>query len=178
MDVHTSPTDVTPTDATPTDATATETGSVPGQKRNFLARLARRIWISPSWLAPLAVLFCAVSAIGYVLTNDPTDTTRDPVGPCVFRAVTGYDCPGCGGTRMVWYALHGNFPEAARHHLVAFALIPVVIYGYLAWAGNRLFGTRIPWKPGGKFWLIVIVSWASFAILRNLPFAPFDHFWV
>jgi hypothetical protein len=139
-------------------------------------RVLERLWTRPAWLAPLAVLGCAAAAVGYVAANDPTDAQRDPLGPCLFRVVTGLDCPGCGGTRMVWYLLHGNLPEAARHHLVALLLVPFVVYGYVAWTASRLFGTRIPWKPTKVFWLTVAIAWALFAVVRNLPFEPFLHF--
>jgi hypothetical protein len=147
----------------------------PAASRTGLVPTISRLWTDPAWLAPLAVLACAGAAFGYVGTNDPTDAVRDPVGPCLFRALTGLDCPGCGGTRMAWYLLHGNLPEAARHHLVALLLVPFVVYGYLAWTASRLFGTR-PWRPGTRFWIPVAVAWVLFSVLRNLPFAPFLSF--
>ena len=142
------------------------------------SRAARftRLWTRPGWLAPLAILGCAGAAVGYVATNDPTDAVRDPVGPCLFRAVTGLDCPACGGTRMVWYLLHGNLTEAARHHVVALLLVPFLVYGYVAWTASRLLGTRIPWKPGARFWVTVAIGWGVFAVLRNLPWEPFLTF--
>jgi hypothetical protein len=143
--------------------------------RTRLGRAFQRLWTQPAWLAPLALLGCAGAALGYVGANDPTDAARDPLGPCLFRTLTGLDCPGCGGTRMVWYLLHGNLPEAARHHVVALLLVPFVVYGYLAWTASRLFGTR-PWRPGTRFWLAVAVAWILFTVLRNLPFEPFLSF--
>jgi hypothetical protein len=140
-----------------------------------VGRFADRLWTRPAWLAPLAVFGCAASAVGYVLANDPTDAKADPLAPCLFRTLTGLDCPGCGGTRMMWYLLHGNLPEAARHHLVALLLVPFVVYGYLTWAASRLFGTK-PWRPGRVFWLTVAVSWLVFAVARNLPWEPFLTF--
>jgi hypothetical protein len=40
--------------------------------------------------------------------------TRPDRAVPVARAV-GIDGPGCVGTRMVWYLLHGNVVQAARH---------------------------------------------------------------
>lgn len=141
------------------------------------ARLVR-LYTSPPWLAPLLVLGCAATTAAYVLANDPTDAQRDPLGPCLLRTLTGLDCPGCGGTRMAWYLLHGNLPEAARYHVVALVLVPFVVYGYLAWTARRLFGTPVPWQPGKLFWLAVAVAWAVFAVARNLPFEPFRSLYV
>lgn len=36
--------------------------------------------------------------------------------PCIFHAVTGYYCPGCGGTRAVLYFLHGHFIKSFIYH--------------------------------------------------------------
>jgi hypothetical protein len=77
---------------------------------------------------------------------------------------------------MVWYLVHGNIPEAARHHLVALLLVPIVLYGYVVWAASRLLGTAIPWRPGRRSWLAVGIVWAVFAVLRNLPWEPFLSF--
>jgi hypothetical protein len=155
--------------------TGVGSGSTGPRLAGLGSKLARA-WTQPAWLAPLAVLACAGSAVGYVLANDPTDARPDALGPCLFRSLTGLDCPGCGGTRMVWYLLHGNLPEAARHHVVALLLVPLALYGYLAWGASRLFGTKIPWVPGKVFWLTVAAVVVVFSVLRNLPFEPFLHF--
>lgn len=41
--------------------------------------------------------------------------------PCVFYTLTGFYCPGCGGTRAVLSLLHGHFLRSFFYH-------PVVIY--------------------------------------------------
>jgi hypothetical protein len=142
-------------------------------------RVAHILWTKPSWLAPLAVLGCIGEASTYVLQNNPTDTQLDPLGPCAFKALTGFDCPGCGGTRMVWYLLHGNVYEAARHHIIALLAVPVLIWTYIVWGVQRVTGYRLPTKriPLGLI-LGYLISWFVFAVLRNLPWAPFDWFYV
>lgn len=32
--------------------------------------------------------------------------------PCPFHVLTGLNCPFCGGQRMVWALLHGQWAEA------------------------------------------------------------------
>lgn len=131
----------------------------------------------PSWLAPLAVLFCVGAAFSYVLTNNPADARPDPLGPCLFKAVTGLDCPGCGGTRMVWFLLHGDLGQAARHHAVALIAVPVVVYAYLAWTGKRLFGVSLPVpKLPSAAWFGYLGIWLVFSVVRNLPWEPFLYF--
>ena len=43
------------------------------------------------------------------------------IPPCIFRQVTGYYCPGCGGTRAV-YALFSG------HLIKSFCYQPIVLY--------------------------------------------------
>jgi hypothetical protein len=149
----------------------------PSETRAY--RILSAMWTKPSWLAPLAILGCIGAAFGYVLANDPSDQQRDPLGPCAFKLLTGLDCPGCGGTRMVWFLLHGNLGQAARHHLVAFIAVPVLAYAYVAWALKRGFNVTIPTKriPGivvGGYFAV----WLAFSVLRNLPWEPFSYFFV
>lgn len=144
-----------------------------------LERMAMAAWSRPSWLAPLAILGCIGAAATYVLNNDPTDTRLDPLGPCAFKMLTGLDCPGCGGTRMVWYLLHGDVLQAARYHVVALIAIPILAWAYVVFAAKRVFKVQLPSK---QIPLLAVLGylgfWVVFAVLRNLPWAPFDWFYV
>ena len=108
------------------------------------SRFMQRIVERPAFLLPAAALTCAAGAAWYVTSHDPTDGRPDFGGGCVVRMLTGFDCPGCGGTRALWYLLHGNLPQAARHHAVAVFVAPFIVYLYVAWAANRIFHTRLP----------------------------------
>jgi hypothetical protein len=144
-----------------------------------IERIAMAAWSKPSWLAPLAILGCIGAAGTYVLNNNPTDAGLDPLGPCAFKLLTGLDCPGCGGTRMVWYLLHGDIFQAARYHIVALIAIPILAYAYVAFAARRLFNVTLPTKRIPLVGILgFLVFWVVFAVLRNLPWAPFDWFYV
>jgi hypothetical protein len=137
------------------------------------------LWTKPAWLAPLAILGCVAAAFTYVLANDPTDARRDPLGPCAFKAMTGWDCPGCGGTRMVWYLLHADLPAAFQHHLIALVAVPVVAYLYVVWAAKRIFRVSLPSRGiPASVWGTYLVVWLAFSVLRNLPYPPFEYFFV
>ena len=138
----------------------------------------RRGWLRR--LAPLAVLPAVGAAIAYVLTFNPTDRIADPGGPCVWHMLFGIDGPGCGGTRMVWYLLHGDLVEAARHHLVAFIAVPFVVYAYIEWLARWSFGVRLPaFRPSVRLLIGYAVAFLLYStVLRNLPFPPFDWFYV
>ena len=147
-----------------------------GRLTGFLLRLWDR---SPRWLAPAAILACFAGATGYVLISDPTDSTAEMMPTCVVKLTTGFDCPGCGGTRAFAYLLQGNLPAAARHHLLFVFALPFLIYLYVAWAGQQVFrrnlpALRLPPVTIGVF----LGAWAAFTILRNLPWEPFTWLYV
>lgn len=48
-------------------------------------------------------------------------TIEHLIMPCVFKQVTGYYCPGCGGTRAVKFFLTGHWIKSFIYH-------PLVIY--------------------------------------------------
>lgn len=50
-------------------------------------------------------------------------------GGCRFRALTGYYCPGCGGTRAVDALIRGQIIASLRYHpAVLYVFIGVIIF--------------------------------------------------
>jgi hypothetical protein len=146
-----------------------------GRLTAFFLRWAAR---SPRWLAPVAILACFGGAAAYVLAREPVDGAGD-VTTCVLKLTTGFDCPGCGGTRAFFYLVQGNIPAAARHHLVLVFAVPVLLYAYLTWAGNRIFRWRLPQvRPGPLAIGVFLISLGVYAVVRNLPWEPFTWFYV
>ncbi|MEO3924454.1 DUF2752 domain-containing protein [Micromonosporaceae bacterium B7E4] len=145
-----------------------------------LTRIVNRIQArAPRWLAPVAALGCMAGAVGYTLFADPTRSAPDAAPSCILKLTTGLDCPGCGGTRAFWYVLHGDLPAAARHHLLFVFALPFLLYLYVAWAGRQIFGWKLPQlEITPKTIGIFLAAWGVFSVLRNLPWAPFDAFYV
>lgn len=142
-------------------------------------RLSRLLARSPRWLAPVAGLTCMAGAVGYTVAVDPTDTAPDAAPTCLLKLTTGFDCPGCGGTRAFWYLLHGDLPAAARHHILFVFALPFLLYLYAAWAGQRVFGRRLPpLRITPKVIAVFLGAWFVFTIARNLPWAPFTWLYV
>jgi Protein of unknown function (DUF2752) len=134
---------------------------------------------SPRWLAPAAVLGCVGGAAAFTLYTDPTQTDPDAIPTCVVKLTTGFDCPGCGGTRAFFYALHGNIPAAARHHAVFVFALPFLIYLYAAWVGERVFHRRLPQvRVTPRMIGVFLAAWGVFTVVRNLPWAPFSWLYV
>ena len=131
-------------------------------------------------LAPLLALPFPVGWAAYVLAFNPTDTIMDPTGPCLWHMLFGIDGPTCGITRMTWYLLHGDIINAARMHLAALVLVPLGAYAYLWWASSWLFDRRLPMVRVTRGAAIIAgVAFVVYAVvLRNLPWPPFEWFYV
>jgi hypothetical protein len=152
----------------------------PAARPDWFTRTTMRLWDrSPRWAAPAAILACFGGAAAYVLYTNPTDGNADSVPTCLVKLTTGFDCPGCGGTRAFYYALHGNLPAAARHHALFIFALPFLVYLYVAWAGERLFRRRLPaLKITPTMIGVFLAAWAVFSVARNLPWAPFTWLYV
>ena len=126
-----------------------------------------------SWgrLAPLSVWAALALAFALVLANNPADRTPDLLGGCSWFTMFGTNGPTCGGTRMVWYLLHGDLINAARMHLLAFVGVPFALYALIQWTAGSVFGLRLP--PLRLAWWVYVAYGVAFlvygAVLRNLP---------
>jgi len=97
-----------------------------------------------------------------VYTFPPAASTWYP--RCVFHTLTGYDCPGCGGTRAMHQLLHGHVREAFALNPLLFVLIPVALCALPSlWRGETPALTTKPWFG----WTTVIVL-STFWIGRNV----------
>jgi hypothetical protein len=148
----------------------------PNRFARFIIRANER---APRWSAPLAIAVCFAGAASFVWIANPTDTGAADVPTCIIKLTTGLDCPGCGGTRAFYYLMHGNIPEAARHHAMAVFAAPFLVWLYLAWTLNFVWGKKLPApKITAKTVSVYLAAWAIFMVARNLPFAPFTSFYV
>jgi hypothetical protein len=148
----------------------------PNRFSQFVVRLNAR---APRWSAPVAVAACFAGAATYVWISNPTDSSASDIPTCIVKLTTGLDCPGCGGTRAFYYLLHGNVPEAARHHVMAVFAAPFLVWYYLAWTVKHIWGKQLPVpKLSAKALSIYLGIWAVFMVARNLPFAPFTSLYV
>lgn len=58
---------------------------------------------------------------------------------CLFKNITGKDCPGCGVLRGVSAVLHLDFKSAYALNRMNFVIIPLLAYLYIRfWILNRL----------------------------------------
>ncbi|WP_258397718.1 DUF2752 domain-containing protein [Micromonospora noduli] len=158
----------------------TPPGGYPAPEPDRLTRFVLRLYErSPRWAVPLAAVGCVAVGMSYALLSNPTYADPDAAPTCLLKLTTGLDCPGCGGTRALWYVLHGDLPAAARHHFLFVFALPFLAYLFVAWAGNQAFGWRLPeLRISSKVIGGFLAAWLAFSVLRNLPWAPFTSLYV
>ncbi len=86
--------------------------------------------------------------------------------PCPFKALTGWNCPACGGLRMTYDLLHGDLAAAFVDN--AFLLIGLPLL--LAWVLVRRNGG----KPALNIptFVVIIAAAVTWTVVRNLPGFP------
>lgn len=102
---------------------------------------------------PLLVGAAALGGCVYVSLVDPNSSGAYPF--CPFRAMTGYDCVGCGATRAVRALLDADIARALDHNLLFTLVVPLLVYGWVVWLASAL-GHRLPWPRGlrQRTWLL------------------------
>ncbi|MFL6155204.1 MAG: DUF2752 domain-containing protein [Marmoricola sp.] len=98
-------------------------------------------------------------------------------GLCPFKAVTGWDCPGCGGLRAVNDLGHGQLGAAFASNALFVASIPLLVGFWVLWVGNR-------WSGSGPVvgertrrigtWALVGLA-VAFAVFRNTSWGSGLH---
>jgi hypothetical protein len=107
-------------------------------------------------------------AVVWVLRYNPTDATPDPAGHCLWHALWHVNGPTCGGTRALWYLLHGNLLRAVQYHLPFVLATPFAVYAWTQWALASTVGTAWPVLKV-KRWHVVLfgVLWLAWTVVRN-----------
>lgn len=120
----------------------------------------------------LAVVAMALIAGVWVLRSFDPDATGSLFPRCLFLAMTGLYCPGCGVTRALHALAHLDLPRAlAMNPLVVLAL-PVLGAMTVHAVLGRTARPEAPWRVlfDGRAW---IAAFVLFGIARNLPWEPF-----
>lgn len=123
------------------------------------------------WLGLVAVAMLGGAALVY--SFPPGSVWFYP--RCMFHSVTGLDCPGCGALRATHALLHGHFWEAFALNPLYFLLLPVLAWIVLSYALRATTGRELshPFTHPAWVWML-LAAVVAFAVLRNLPMAPFS----
>ncbi|HEY5026918.1 MAG TPA: DUF2752 domain-containing protein, partial [Candidatus Angelobacter sp.] len=63
---------------------------------------------------------------------------------CLFYALTGWQCPGCGGTRALYHLLHLQVGGAIRYNVLVTVLAPIAFAWFIYWYATVVFRGQGP----------------------------------
>ena len=130
--------------------------------------------IAPKPLRIAALTAAAIAAVAgfWLLRNFDPNAANSPFPECMFHALTGWYCVGCGMTRALHALAHGEVLRAFSMNPLAMTMLAI---------SPLLLGWKLGWRPAWlrplvavvaepKFWLVLLpLYW----IARNLPWFPF-----
>lgn len=122
--------------------------------------------ISPLRLRRL-MIFSAVGGL-LLMIYYLFDPATDAAPKCLFRLITGFECPGCGSQRLLHALTHGDIRAAAEANLLLLTILP-----YLAlWLWVELDPSLTPRlhktmnsTPAIIAILVILIAWT---IIRNI----------
>ena len=92
--------------------------------------------------------------------------------PCLCYEITGYYCPGCGITRLLFSLLKLDFYQAFRYNPLIFILIIITgIYWLVKFILKKFMNISIE-IPNYVYYILLIIV-IIFGILRNIPMFDF-----
>lgn len=124
------------------------------------------------WAPTAIVAGLAVGAV-IVLRNVNPYAANSPLPGCPLYALTGLYCPGCGSTRCLYSLVHLDWHGAMAMNPLLVIALPFLLLMLLHGAGVRIrvLDPLLRVLASPVFWLVLLVG---YALLRNLPWAPFS----
>jgi hypothetical protein len=107
---------------------------------------------------------------GVLYTFSPTEHSFYPI--CIFHALTGWQCPGCGGTRALYHLLHLHVGQALQYNALVTLLAPLALAWFVFCYATVVFrgyspGLRISRPVAVGLYLVTLF----FAAARNGVFS-------
>lgn len=106
-----------------------------------------------------------LGSLAYIGLGDPHSPSF-VFPPCPLKALTGWNCPACGGLRMTHDLLHGDLAAAFVDNAYVLIGLPLLLAFIL---GRRVQGKQVPATP---LLAVVAVSAIAWTVARNLPGFP------
>ncbi|MEH3141996.1 MAG: DUF2752 domain-containing protein [Mycobacterium kyogaense] len=106
-----------------------------------------------------------LGSLAYIGLGDPHSPSF-VFPPCPFKALTGWNCPACGGLRMTHDLLHGDLAAAWVDNAYVLIGLPLLLAFIV---GRRARGKALPTKP---LLVVVAVTAIAWTVARNLPGFP------
>ncbi len=121
----------------------------------------------------MAVAGLAFAAVVTVGVRDPHASGNYPT--CPSFAVLGVHCPGCGSLRAMHHLAHGDLGAVLSRNILVPVGLVLLAWAWVAWFDRRLGFSRVPeLRPPVPVLYASVGVLVAFAVLRNLPWAPFS----
>ena len=128
--------------------------------------LIRRPYAAP-------VMAGAVMATGCIALALVNPAGGPPI--CPFKAMTGLDCPGCGGTRAAHQLLNGHLMAALDLNVLAVLVLPLLAWTAFVGLTRGFGGPHWPMLRPSRGWLVgALMVVIAFGVVRNLSVQPFS----
>ncbi|MEP1123688.1 MAG: DUF2752 domain-containing protein [Ilumatobacter sp.] len=129
------------------------------------------VWRAAS--KPMAVAVLAAAAVVTVGVRDPHAAGNYPTCPSI--ALLGVHCPGCGSMRAMHELAHGDIAGVFSLNVLVPVGLALLAWAWVSWFDRRLGHARVPaLRPPVPVLYGSVVVLVAFAVLRNLPWAPFS----
>ncbi len=116
--------------------------------------------------AVAAVAACHVAAAAFFASHDPYATQLLP--PCPLLQLTGWQCPGCGGTRALYSLLHGDVAASASMNPLVLAVYAAAALITVSFAPQLRSRTRVANGLALAGLAVVVAGGLYSGVLRNL----------
>ena len=139
----------------------------------MLRHTSSEIFVAGRRFKVVAALVLSAFFGGFLFLHDPANTTVYP--PCLFHALSGLHCPGCGSLRTLYQLSHGHVGAAFGLNPLMVMSLPFLGYAFLSRASVGIRGRSLPGVSVPPYWYwLLLGSILAFWLLRNIPLYPFN----
>lgn len=116
-------------------------------------------------------LIITIVVVGLIILYGIFDPAASIIAPkCLFKTLTGYDCPSCGGQRALHALLNGEVGRAFMLNPFLFVVAPLIItIAYSSFSKSKLAQHLKPIVQSTTAIGIYLFLYFGWWILRNTP---------
>lgn len=118
---------------------------------------------------PRRVFVVVIIVVGLIILYGIFDPATSIVAPkCLFKTLTGYDCPSCGGQRALHALLNGEISRAFMLNPFLFIATPLIVaIAYTSFSKSKLAQHLKPIVQSSTAILIYLLLYIGWWIFRN-----------
>ena len=111
-------------------------------------------------LLAVAGIFC-----WYYYTHDPSDGHAPR---CLFKFISGFDCPGCGSQRALHAFLHGKLAQAWHYNPFIFFAVPIAAFYIILESGRDSWPRLHARAVHPAILATILISIIAWWLIRNI----------